>query len=730
MDNDNLEILIQAILSLKDTTKSKNQILSELPKLEGQLQSDKNARIKIIAGLDVAKSKKLIQSQLATITNQANAPTINVGISAGNQSAVQNISAGLKNVQAQAQQTASAVGKVAEAAQKAKDVGTIKVNQQNDLNKFIAQVSGNSKVFGLMKQDVDNLKSSLSSITDSTSLTQYLNQLDNAKTKFASLKALYSSIAGYDKQLDNLAKSWQKQGIYAGNIQKTVESLKASLANVTTADGLTAWVGDFNSQIGAISQLPVKIAEYRNQLNTVRDEWKQQGIYVGEIANKTASLARSLPNIKKPEKFDAWVKEWTELNNQATKLKVNLDSQVTSQNKIYEIQSQIAKLNPQKDTAEIARLNEKLNAEQKTLSNLQMQSNVFSNLITLEEQEKYITEQTATARERMISATNGGIKTYTTQVESNIKFLQSLQSNATFKNNASNPEVVKAKADIATLIGEYQKLKTQLQGNVSPEGLKAVEAELTKLNLRFNTAATNAKNLQTTLADTNGVEKLTQKINLLIAKLEAYKAANPKAMKQFGTQIDGMLSSLRSGNLDSVGVDRINKQFQTLRQEIILTGKAGKGLFQTLADNAAKFFKWMSMTYVISTLTRSIRSMITSVVELDTALVDLKKTFTGTETDLENFYISANQTAKDLGVTTKEIINQAAAWSRLGYSSAETAELMAKNSAIFKTISPGMDMDTATDGLVSMMKAFDIEANNVLDGIMSKVNIVGRFCRR
>ena len=37
-----------------------------------------------------------------------------------------------------------------------------------------------------------------------------------------------------------------------------------------------------------------------------------------------------------------------------------------------------------------------------------------------------------------------------------------------------------------------------------------------------------------------------------------------------------------------------------------------------------------------------------------------------------------------------------------------------------------MDLDTATDGLVSMMKAFDVEANDVLDGIMSKVNIIGK----
>ena len=77
---DNLGILIQAILSLKDTTASKNQIAKELPKLESQLQSDKNTRVKVVAGLDISKSKNLIQSQLNTLTNQSKAPTIKVGI--------------------------------------------------------------------------------------------------------------------------------------------------------------------------------------------------------------------------------------------------------------------------------------------------------------------------------------------------------------------------------------------------------------------------------------------------------------------------------------------------------------------------------------------------------------------------------------------------------------------------------------------------------------------------
>ena len=50
---------------------------------------------------------------------------------------------------------------------------------------------------------------------------------------------------------------------------------------------------------------------------------------------------------------------------------------------------------------------------------------------------------------------------------------------------------------------------------------------------------------------------------------------------------------------------------------------------------------------------------------------------------------------------------------------------MAKTSSIFASISPGMDIEQSTDGLVSAMKAFKISADDALDGIASKVNIIG-----
>ena len=43
----------------------------------------------------------------------------------------------------------------------------------------------------------------------------------------------------------------------------------------------------------------------------------------------------------------------------------------------------------------------------------------------------------------------------------------------------------------------------------------------------------------------------------------------------------------------------------------------------------------------------------------------------------------------------------------------------------FSACSSSDDMDESTTSLVSTMKAFGIEADNVLEGVMSKVNKVG-----
>ena len=60
-----------------------------------------------------------------------------------------------------------------------------------------------------------------------------------------------------------------------------------------------------------------------------------------------------------------------------------------------------------------------------------------------------------------------------------------------------------------------------------------------------------------------------------------------------------------------------------------------------------------------------------------------------------------------------------------GYSTKEASEEMAALSSQFKQISPGMELDTATDGLVSTMKAFHIDVEDAEHEIMDTINRVG-----
>lgn len=610
-----------------------------------------------------------------------------------------------------------------------KDIFTTKRIETTNLDNLINKINKSDVPFEKLRRHIDVLKSSLSNVTNQESLVKYLNSFDRVESKFKSLNTLYTSIGGYDKQLDKLARDWQKQGIYIGNVKTTVENLKKSLATVKTSDGFTKWVSDFNSQIGALDKLPITIAKGRNELNSLQQTWtdfsKGKNI-VSNVNKELGNLSSRIKRITTEKGFSKWSEDFSKINTQISQMTTNLNNQVSVQNKINKLQTQIAKLNPARDIDEIARLNKKLKLEQKELSNLQYQSNLFSNLISLAEQEKYITQQTVQTREMLTSAINSSTAKYKSDINETIKNLNRLKNSTLFKNNQNNSQVTAIQQQITDLTTRYQNmLNTLNKGNLTPTQFDALQKELKQLNTDFNSTETSAQRFQQTLRSDNSAVAQAQKVEFLKAKLQALYKANTRASGKFGSQFDALFNALNAPNLDSQEISRITKEMQILEQQIKASDKAGKSFFDNLREKVKKFTGWMSMTYAFSMITRTIRSTISEVVALDTALVDLKKTFSGTSSELQGLYYSANRTAKNLGVTTKEILEQASAWSRLGYSSAEASELMSKNSAIFKTISPGMDLDTATDGLVSMMKAFGIEADNVLDGIMSKVNIVG-----
>lgn len=321
---------------------------------------------------------------------------------------------------------------------------------------------------------------------------------------------------------------------------------------------------------------------------------------------------------------------------------------------------------------------------------------------------------------------------FSKQIQSDINRLNKLTSGTIFNNNENSANVINLRAQIQALIEKYQALQAASANSSTPEqmatnieSLRALQTELDIIVKDTDLIKENLRNtridsrLQTQIANLNA--HITEFVN---KNGKALNIVNPLSGLTFGTALQNLQAALPNAQ-DVATFNEVNNQFVTLRANIQSAGVAGNTLFTEFTTKAKKFLSWFSVTYVFTKARMYFNKLFTTVYELDTALIDLKKTFKGTDEELNQFYYESNKLAKQLGVTTAEIIQQGAAWSRLSYSSMDAMETMAQMSSMFAAISPDMDVSAATDGLISIMKAFKIDPDNVLDGILSKVIVVG-----
>ena len=240
----------------------------------------------------------------------------------------------------------------------------------------------------------------------------------------------------------------------------------------------------------------------------------------------------------------------------------------------------------------------------------------------------------------------------------------------------------------------------------------------------FNTTLLKVKNTLTVVGAETKEFVSNIKVISLSSQMENWLKKNSKAAKTFGNEIRKALAELKQGNVSPEAFSRIQTQFKMIDQSASQYGLKGKSFVDTFKNAAASISKYIGSATIIYGAIRELKQGVQSVIALDTALVDLRKTSNATTAELNRFYMESNNIAKSLGVTTQAVIQSAADWSRLGYS-LKDAEKMSEVSSIFTAISPGMDIEKSTDGLVSAMKAFNIEADDALDGIASKINAIG-----
>ena len=84
-----------------------------------------------------------------------------------------------------------------------------------------------------------------------------------------------------------------------------------------------------------------------------------------------------------------------------------------------------------------------------------------------------------------------------------------------------------------------------------------------------------------------------------------------------------------------------------------------------------------------------------------------------------------SSTAKEIASTNKELLNSSADFLRLGYS-LDQANDLAKNATLFVNVGDGVDITSATEDMITAMKAFDIQAEDSIK-IVDDYNQIGKY---
>lgn len=593
---------------------------------------------------------------------------------------------------------------------RAKGFETVKVDTGNNIDKFINSINNSKVPVQAMKTEIDNLTSSFSNLNNiedqagkSSALTSILNILDNAKTKFQALQELFKG------------------------------------------SGNSNWLTINSDQINKIDDMATKTAIYKNYLSNIANEWKGQQLLVGNVAKEMASLQRGITSIKNPAVLDKYVARIQELVTNYQRLKINLDSQVESQNKIYQIQTQISKLSST-DVSNKTYLEQKLHDEEKTLQNLQMQSGTLKNIVSLEEQEAYVTQQVKKAREDATIAQNHQtdaqmaknikqVSDYATAIEKSIVNLNRLKNSKIFADNSNKSSVQAQIAQLDQFITKLTQMRETVgtmvtvgntTGKVDTTAFATLVNDMTNLNNQIKTVETSAKDLQTQLKQTNGVDVQKGKIKVLVAQLEAFAMANGKAMKSNKTLTSGMtvsqewnamMSKLKSG-ADNGDIQKITSQFKAMRSEVKALGLEGGTVFQNLWAAVKKFSSWMGITASVSRVTMKIRQAVTEIKELDNILTEISKTSDRTIQSLEKLGNSAFDTASKYGRTASDYLTGVQEMSRAGFNE-QGSEQMAELSILAQSAGD-MDTELANAYLIATNAAYKLNGsaeklNDVLD---------------
>lgn len=317
-------------------------------------------------------------------------------------------------------------------------------------------------------------------------------------------------------------------------------------------------------------------------------------------------------------------------------------------------------------------------------------------------------------------------KTVTTEDER----VRLAEINALYQQWAVNIEAIRASktAASATTQAELMAEGAAIRSNIS-DLLENMQAARERADAEAEAAQKSESAETARMATLNEVINAYKRINEYINKNPRIDGDELTQLKSMRDQLYGVWQGSKNAadgltSISKIDLRKILSDFAGLDTSLTEAGKKGNTLVGVISSAYKKFGGWMLVTRSLMQVVSGIRSMVTNVIELDAAMTELRKVTDETEASYTRFFNNAIARSKQLGATLTDTITATADFARLGYSIDEAADL-ADAALVYKNVGDGIeDISTASESVISTMKAFRIEASSAML-IVDKFNEVG-----
>lgn len=560
--------------------------------------------------------------------------------------------------------------------------------------------------------------------------------------------------------------------------QKTYGTVEEVAADDKAATDIQVALQKQQELVSQIAKAKVGTEEYNNAIQTAEENWKSVVAIIDTVEKKQKDLTKAVDSIEK--KFYQLAEEVSGSSNEKLKNSINgvitkaatlsvqnpntYENYAVDYNELkresYKANAQytIWKSNYKKLEREGIKIAEGVEVARQMQADGSLQNVKFDGIDNLLKQLNELEPQTDAYKEKLVE-----VKKIWEEIERKVKAVEESEKqaakrestkagnltsigNAISQNRATMKDVQKNYGTDYSFYGKLQekdsKLKTLLDTvtessdpvsgakewaknnlDISPDKINSVTDAINQLNIAYREATQEAKDFNKEASREKSINKASMEVANLKATIHDYIAEHKKLEgTDVGKSLYELLEALNQSDAPEK-IGELKKKYAELRAESKKLGLESKNLLDVFEKLFGQHLSTMITMAALHKMQDALRIVYQNVVEIDTAVTELRKVSEYTGKSLEEYMGRAAEQAQKLGVSISDYVNSTADWKRLGYSD-EDAENLATYSTLLRNVGDNIDdVNTSSSYLISTLQGFGLLADQAED-VVNKIDAV------